>query len=287
MKKIICVLLSILLAACTQTVKRPTFTLKTYPKVDGSTVTVPLSEAICAALTQTSLEEVRPIILHNKTHPAYLNLIDKKTDLIFVTAPSDEELKYAAEKGIELEVVPIVAEAFVFLVNAENSIDNLTLGQIQKIYTGEIKNWNEVGGEDKPIIAYQRPVNSGSQTGFLNLVMKGLTPVIPPMDQIPVEMGDLIEFVASFDHQAAGIGYSYYYFVVDMWGNKNVKLLKVDGVYPDKTTISTKEYPITTAYYAVFRKDEKANSDVRKIVKWILSDEGQQLAQDAGYVKVR
>jgi phosphate transport system substrate-binding protein len=222
-----------------------------------------------------------------KTHPAYLNLIDKKTDLIFVTSPSAEELKLAQDKGIVMEVVPIVSEAFVFLVNADNPVDNLTLAQIQKIYTGEIKNWKEVGGEDKPIIAYQRPVNSGSQTGFLALVMKGLIPTNPPLDQIPVEMGELIDVVASFDHQAAGIGYSYYYFVMDMWGSQNIKLLKVDGVYPDKTTISQKNYPINTAYYAVFRKDEKKDSDVRKIVDWLLSDEGQQLAQDAGYVKVR
>jgi phosphate transport system substrate-binding protein len=287
MKKIAVVLLAFLLASCTQVAKRPSFTLETYPKVDGSTVTIPLSEAICAALTQKKLAEVRPYILHAKTHPAYLNLIDKKTDLIFVTSPSAEELKLAQDKGVAMEVVPIVSEAFVFLVNANNPVDNLTMVQIQKIYTGEIKNWKEVGGDDIPIIAYQRPVNSGSQTGFLALVMKGLIPTNPPLDQIPVEMGELIDVVASFDHQAAGIGYSYYYFVMDMWGSQNIKLLKVDGVYPDKTTISQKSYPINTAYYAVFRKDEKKDSDVRKIVTWLLSDEGQQLAQDAGYVKVR
>ncbi len=287
MKKILAVILTLFLAACSQTVTRPSFTLETYPKVDGSTVTIPLSEAICAALTKKTLDEVRPHILHTTTHPSYVNLIDKKTDLIFVTSPSDEELKYAKDKGVILEVIPIVSEAFVFLVNANNKVENLTLAQIQKIYTGEIKNWIEVGGEDKAILAYQRPLNSGSQTGFLKLIMQELTPMSPPLDQIPAGMGELIDVVASFDHQAAGIGYSYYYFVIDMWGNENVKLMKVDGVYPDKTTIASKQYPITSAYYAVFRNEEKANSDVRKIVKWLLSDEGQLLAQDAGYVKVR
>jgi phosphate transport system substrate-binding protein len=287
MKKIGIVLLTLLLGACTTSVKRPSFTLETYPKVDGSTVTIPLSEAICAALTGKTLAEVRPYIQHNTTHPAYLNLIDKKADLIFVTSPSADELKYAKDKGVELEVVPVVSEAFVFLVNAKNPVDHLTMTQIQKIYTGEIKNWKEVGGDDLSIIAYQRPVNSGSQTGFLDLVMKGLKPMTPPLDQIPIGMGDLIDIVASFDHQAAGIGYSYYYFVMDMWGDQNIKLVKVDDVYPDKTTISAKKYPITTAYYAVFRKSEKSGGDVRNIVKWLLSDEGQLLAQDAGYVKIR
>ena len=287
MKNSIIVLLVLLLAACSPTVSRPLFMLDTYPKIDGSTVTIPLSEAICAALTKKTLVEIRPFIKHNTTHLAYLNLIDKKADLIFVTSPSAEELAYAVEKGVALEVVPLVAEAFVFLVNADNPVESLTLKEVQKIYSGEITNWKEVGGEDKPILAYQRPVNSGSQTGFLALVMKNLVPMIPLKDRIPLGMGELIEFVAHFDNQASGIGYSYYYFVIDMWGNKNVKLLKIDGVYPDKTTISAKTYPITTAYYAVFRKDEKTGGKVTQIVNWILSEEGQQLAQDAGYVKVR
>ncbi|WP_269689150.1 PstS family phosphate ABC transporter substrate-binding protein, partial [Klebsiella pneumoniae] len=80
-------------------------------------------------------------------------------------------------------VVPVVAEAFVFLTHASNPVDNLTMKQIQDIYTGKITNWNQVGGEDLEIIAYQRPVNSGSQTGFLELVMKGLTPMVAPTTQ--------------------------------------------------------------------------------------------------------
>lgn len=61
--------------------KELAFTMETYPKVDGSTVTIPLSEAVAATLTHSTLEAVRPYIMHNKTHQAYLNLIDKKVDL--------------------------------------------------------------------------------------------------------------------------------------------------------------------------------------------------------------
>jgi len=284
-KKLLFVLLSFFLVSCTSS--RPSFTLDSYPIVDGSTVTIPLSEAICAALTEKTLEEVRPYIVHNKTHTAYLNLIDKKADLIFVTSPSADELKYASDHDVEMVVVPVVAEAFVFLTHASNPVDNLTMKQIQDIYTGKITHWNQVGGEDLEIIAYQRPVNSGSQTGFLELVMKGLTPMIAPTTQVIADMGGLIDVVATYDYRSTGIGYSYYYFVTDMWGNENVKLLKVDGVYPDETSITAKTYPINTAYYAVYRSDEKKNGDVRRIVDWLLSDQGQRLAKDAGYVKIR
>lgn len=287
MKKYLILFVVFLLLGCQKSYVQPTFTMETYPKVDGSTVTIPLSEAICAKLTGQTVEQVRPYILHTKTHSAYINLIDKKTDLIFVTYPSVDELKYAQDSGVELEIVPIVSEAFVFLTHKNNPVESLTLKQIQDIYAGTITNWRDVGGPDLPIIAYQRPVNSGSQTGFLDLVMKGLTPMTPPTEWIVAEMGMLIEAVATYDNQPDALGYSYYYFVVDMWGNENVRLMKVDNVYPNNATIASKQYPIVTNYYAVFRKSEAAGSSVRKVVEWILSDAGQKLAEDSGYVKVR
>jgi phosphate transport system substrate-binding protein len=99
-------------------------------------------------------------------------------------------------------------------------------------------------------------------------------------------MGELIEAVADYENAPDALGYSYFYFVTDMWGNENVKLMKVNGIAPDKTTIANGTYPIQTAYYAVYRKDEAKNSDVRKIVAWILSQDGQQLMEECGYVKL-
>jgi phosphate transport system substrate-binding protein len=258
-----------------------------YPKVDGSTVTIPLSEAIRAVLTNQTIEEVKPYVLHTKTHSAYVNLINKSVDLIYVTSPSKEELALAASVKVELEVIPIVSEAFVFLTNKENPVDSLTVEQIQRIYTGEYTNWKQVGGLDMPIKALQRPINSGSQTGFLDLVMKGLTPANAPIEWVPAEMGELVERVAQFDNASDAIGYSYYYYVTDMWVNSNIKLVKVNGILPTPKTIQDGSYPVHTAYYAVIRKDEASSSPVRKIIAYILSDEGQQVMEDSGYVKVK
>ncbi len=287
---IIIMFLTIPLVGCQNeevTTKELTFTLDNYPKVDGSTVTIPLSEAIASQLTGLTLEEVRPHILHNKTHQAYVNLINKKADIIFVTSPSEDELALAEENGVVLEVIPIVSEAFVFLTHSDNPVNGLTLEEIRNIYAGNISNWSEVGGLDTPIVAYQRPVNSGSQTGFLDLVMKDLIPMSPPTERIVAGMGELIDAVAVYDNMPDALGYSYFYFVVDMWGNENVKLLEIDGVYPDHETIRTGAYPVKTAYYAVIREDEPLDSPVRDMVAWILSRAGQSLAEEAGYVKIK
>lgn len=262
------------------------FEVGDYPRVDGSTATIPLSEAFAAAVMGLDIEEARQYIEHNKTHEAYVNLIDGKADIIFVTSPSEEELSYAREKNIELSVVPVVSEGFVFLTNSENPVKGLTLQQIKDIYTGKTNNWSEVGGSSKEIIAYQRPDNSGSQTGMLDLVMDGEKLMSPPMEQVVAEMGMLVDQVAAYTNKEDAIGYSYYYYVTDMWQNKNVKLLEVDGVYPDKTTISDGSYPIRTAYYAVLRADEPKGSNSRKLLKWILGEEGQKIAEEAGYVRL-
>lgn len=265
----------------------PAFTPETYPAIDGSTVTIPLSEALAGRLMDLPLDEARQYVLHNKTHPAYVNLIYGKADLIFVTGPSEEELKLAEDQGVELEVIPVVHEGFVFLANEDNPVEGLTLEQIRGIYTGKITNWKEVGGPDMAITAYQRPVNSGSQTGFLEMVMKEETPMEPLMEQVVAEMGALIDAVAAYDNKPSAIGYSYYYFVMDMWGSDQIKLLSVDGIYPDKETIRDGSYPLNTAYYAVIRKDEPENSPARKIIDWLLTEEGQRLAEEAGYVRAK
>lgn len=274
----------LMMAGCQKAPLR--LTMDEYPVIDGSTVTIPLSEAVAATVTEQTLEEVRPFILHNKTHQAYLNLIDKKVELIFVTGPSAEELALAKEAGVEFEIVPIVSEGFVFLTHADNPVDNLTSQNLKDIYSGKITSWSELGGDDVAIIPYQRPVNSGSQTGFLEMVMQGETPMAAPEEQVIAEMGMLIDAVASYKNTSSALGYSYYYFVTDMWGNDKVKLLKVDGIYPDDQTIQSGEYPFTTAYYAVMRKDTPSDSNARKVVAFILSEEGQALMEENGYVKI-
>lgn len=261
-------------------------TTEEYPVVDGSTATIPLSEAFASSVMHLPLEEVRQYIMHNTTHNAYVNLIDGTADIIFVTSPSADEMSYAEDKGVELSVVPIVSEGFVFLTSQENPIDGLTLQQIQDIYKGKITNWNQVGGQNQPVIAYQRPDNSGSQTGMYELVVPADEIADAPTEKKPQGMGELVDAVADFESGPGAIGYSYYYYVTDMWINEGIKLLAVNGVKPSAQTISDGSYPIQTAYYAVTRSDLPEDSSAAKLLAWILSEEGQKVAQEAGYVKL-
>lgn len=259
------------------------FSTENYPKIDGSTATLPLSEAFKANFTGTDISEIE--VEHSKTHNAYINLINGNADLILATYPSEEEQKLAKDQSVELEVVPIVKEAFVFFVNKENPVENLTLNQIQNIYSGKITNWKDVGGSDSKIVAFQRPENSGSQTGMLELVMQGKKMMEPTTETISQSMADIIDVISDYDNRETAIGYSYYYYVTTMYTSDKMKLLSVNGIKPTYENIQTGLYDIQTAYYAVIRKDEPENSNTRKLLNAMMSERGQNVAKEAGYVQ--
>lgn len=259
------------------------FTADNYPKIDGSTATLPLAEAFKANFTKTDIKDVN--VIHSKTHNAYVNLINGNTDLILVTYPSEDEQKLAQEKNVELEIVPIVKEAFVFFVNKSNAVNNLTLEQIPKIYTGQIKSWKDVGGENQRIIPFQRPENSGSQSGMLALVMKGQKMMDPTTETLAYTMADIVDVISDYNNGKYAIGYSYYYYANTMYSKDNMKFLAVDGIEPTYDNIKNGLYGIQTAYYAVIRKDEAKDSDARKLLEAMKSERGQEVAKEAGYVQ--
>lgn len=269
----------------------PIFSLEDYPKVDASLATQPLTDAFIENFTGTLPSEEE--LDYTNTHPGYVRLINDEVDLIVVTEPSEEELKLAEEAGVELEVIPVVKEGFVFYVNEKNPVKSLSLEQIQKIYTGEIKNWKEVGGNDSVIRAFQRPENSGSQTGMYSLVMKDKKMMQPPKEDLIETMFEIINLVSSYDNGENSIGYSYYYYATTMYDDMDkevadrIRLLEIDGVAPNYETIKNNTYPLETAYYIVINKNEPKDSNTRKLVDAMLSTRGQAVAKEAGYVPVK
>ena len=255
-----------------------------FPKVDGSTATQPLIDAFMSNFTGIPVEDL--INDYTKTHQAYVKLINDEVDLIIVTQPSEEELALAKQKGVELEVIPVVNEAFVFLANVQNEVDNLTVEDIQNIYSGKVTNWSEVGGSDSEIIPYQRPTNSGSQTGMLELVMQGIEMIEPVKETFEETMAGLITAIADYDNSKDALGYSYYYYATTMYSKENVKLMSINGVEPKFDTIQKGEYPIGTYYYIVINSNEAEDSSTRQLVEAMLSPRGQVVAKEAGYVPV-
>jgi len=270
--------------------------------IDGSTATIPVTAELFRQFFDFADFEIydNAVVYHSTTHDAYINLIDKSSriwderesraravSLIFVTPPSDEELDYAKSRGVELDLTPIAKDGFVFITHKDNPVDSLTIGQIQDIYSGKITNWKEVGGEDLEIRPYQREKNSGSQTAMENLVMQGKE-MLPPetvLADIWFGMGALVEAVAEYENGPSSIGYSYYYYLNNLYKNENIKVIEINDITPSNENLISGLYPFSTNYLAVMRKEDNEDEDspARKLRDYLVSPEGQKIIGMAGY----
>ena len=223
---------------------------------------------------------------------AYERLITGRTDLIFAAAPSQEQLEMARRAAKELHLTPIGREAFVFFVNSRNPVEGLTVEQIQGIYTGQITNWNQVGGKNQPIRPFQRLKNSGSQSALLRL-MGGLPLIDPEKEDRVGGMGGIIQQVASYRNYKNSIGFSFRFYASEMAANDQIRLLALDGVFPTKESIRDGSYPISDSFFAITAAPigapdpRESNPKLNAFLDWILSEQGQQIVEDSGYVSIR
>ena len=242
------------------------------PVIDGAAALLPIYAGFVQSIYPESSViyngedyDASSAMHYTNTRGAYKDIVDGKADIIICAQPSDEQLQYAKDNGVELEMVPIGSDAFVFIVNDSNPVNNITIEQIRGIYSGEIKNWKELGGKDIPIAAMRRNKNSGSQTALEKLM--GDTPIKP-------------DYTTLF---GSPIGFSFRYYVTGMLGEGKVKILTINGIAPTAGTIADGSYPVAGNIYAIYRKGE-TNENVQKAIDFMLSPEGQKIVEQSGYI---
>ena len=287
MKKLIALLVALtLLSALPALAACPQIDAVDYPVVDGSTATLPLSYLLMQTATGVTEEQAMDAIHASKTTESFYQLVNGNASLLLVYEPSADAWQIAEDEGVELEVQPIGLDAPVFLINTNNPVESLTQQEIVNLYAGRITNWAQVGGEDLPIIAYQRIENSGSQVMVEAQVMKDVPMMDAPRELRPSEMGELIDVISSYRNTADSIGYSVYYYVHNMYMQEGIKLLAIDGVQPSNETIASGEYPYRQPFYAVIRADAEWDSPARLLYDFLATPEGRELVEAAGYVAI-
>ncbi len=206
---------------------------------------------------------------YKNTVRGYKAIVDGDTDILFCAGPSEAQKQYAADAGVELVYVPIGLEGFVFFVNGKNPVNDLTVEEIRAIYAGETTNWKDVGGANRVINPVTRLEGSGSQTAF------------------EAFMGDRpIGWKSPFAITGASIGFSFRYYMDGIVENDAVKMLALNGVYPSAENIRNRSYPIVASFYAIYRADND-NPNIPRLIDWLLSEEGQTLIEQTGYVRLR
>ena len=241
------------------------------PVIDGAAALVPVFNSFVYSLYPENSVKYEngdftsdSALQYHNTRGAYKGIADRTIDIGILAGPNKEQIQYAKDKGVEFELTPIGRESFVFIVNKNNQVDNLTMKELKDIYTGKITNWKDVGGANRPINVVQRNKGSGSQTALEKLI------------------GEEIKgnFFGPF---GGSIGCSFRFYVEELTKHGHIKMLSLNGVYPSKENVQNESYPIVSNFYAVTRKGE-TNPNVQKVLDFITSPIGQEIIEETGYV---
>lgn len=198
----------------------------------------------------------------------------------------EEEITTARAAGIEPVEFIVANDAIAVVVHPDNPVSELTLVQVASIYKGEITNWQQLGGEDRPIVCLSRETNSGTHVYFLETVIRlgnqddksifsASTLLLPSSEGIIAEVSD----------NPNAIGYDGLGYITPEV--KMVALARSNGepyIMPSAETVLTEQYPISRHLFMYTRGQPQGV--VKDFLDWILSAEAQAIVKDLGFVPV-
>ena len=179
------------------------------------------------------------------------------------------------EKASGLVETEIALDGIAMVVNPENPVKDLTVDQIAKIYTGEITNWSEVGGNDEEIVVIGREAGSGTRDGFESITET------EDKCQYRQELTSTGDVIATVGENSAAIGYASLASV-----NDSVVALTVEGVEPNEDTILSGEYKIQRGFYFITKEDTPLTDAAQAFFDFATSDDASEIISEAGVVPV-
>ena len=177
------------------------------------------------------------------------------------------------EKAAGLTETVLCYDGIAVIVNPENTVEDLTLEQIAAIYTGEIKNWSEVGGADAEIVLIGREAGSGTRSGFEEIVE------VKDKCQYRQELSSTGDVITAVSQNPGAIGYASLASVKD-----TVKAVKVGGVTPSEATVKDGTYAIQRPFVLATKTDVKLNDAAQAFFDYVTSPDANEIIVAAGVV---
>lgn len=177
------------------------------------------------------------------------------------------------EKESGLKETVLAYDGIAIVVNPENPIADLSVEKIADIYTGKIKNWKEIGGQDAEIVLIGREAGSGTRDGFESIT--GTEEKCEYRQEL-TSTGDVITTVSSNPN---AIGYVSLAAV-----NNSVKAIKVDGVEPSEETVKDSSYVIQRPFVLVTKEGVELSKVAQEFFDFVTSDDATELISSAGVV---
>lgn len=180
------------------------------------------------------------------------------------------------EERLDLQETVVAIDGIGIIVNPDNPVTDLTLEQIGQIYTGEIKNWKEVGGSDAPVVLIGREAASGTRDGFEEVTD---TKDKCQYSQELTSTGDVVQTVSGNPN---AIGYASVASV-----NDSVKLVSVEGITPTTENIQNGEYKVQRNFVLVTKKDSPLSEAAQAFFDFATSTQADSLITEAGAVPIK
>lgn len=253
----------------------PCFAKNGDVKINGSTTVLPIAQA-CAEKFMEKNPDINISVRGGGSGVGISSLLDKTTDIADSSrAIKDTELDKAVSNGVDPKAHVVAMDGICLVVNPANGISALTTKQIKDIYTGIISNWKDLGGSDEKIVVISRDTASGTFEAFNELVL-AKSKVRP--DALMEASNQAVVSVVSKTSGAIGyVGLGY--------AQGDVKALSVNGIAPSKETVLTGKYPISRPLFMY--TNGAAQGAVKEFIDFVLSSDGQKIADEQGYVGLK
>ncbi|HKM32135.1 MAG TPA: phosphate ABC transporter substrate-binding protein [Oscillospiraceae bacterium] len=231
----------------------------------GSTSMEKVAKALAGAF-EAANDNVKVTVGGGGSGTGMTDAIDGKADV----GMASRNLKDT--EAAELDGTVIGIDGIAVVVNNANDVSDVTIEQLEKIYSGEIRNWSEVGGVDKPIVVIGREEGSGTRDGFESIVMKNSE---VSYGQELTETGSVLSTVGTTE---GAIGYASLANVDD-----SIKTLLIGGIAPSEATVLDGTYAIQRPFYFAVKK---GNDSVlaKSFLEFVLSDAGKEQVRNAGVI---
>lgn len=205
-------------------------------------------------------------------------LINGTTDVAEASRPMKDSEKDQLMKNRNLAVLelPVALDGLAVYVHEKNPINELTLEQLKKIYTGAAKNWKDVGGADERIILYGRENSSGTYAYFKEHVLENAD-YYPTTQTLP----GTAAVINAVSKDFRGIGYGGIAYLKGVKALKVKKNASTPGVEPSLENVQKNIYPISRFLYWYLAGQPK--DQIKKLTDWILTPEGQSVVNEVGY----
>lgn len=180
----------------------------------------------------------------------------------------------------DIKFIRIAWDALVFIVHKSNPVNNISLDDVREIYAGKIVNWRQLDGDNLPIkvfISRTKKGLSGVESSTNEMVLKGKEPAVTQNTLSLASTGIVEQMVEDTPEGFATTGFS-------SAKKRNVKILKLNGVYPDKKNIANDRYPFRRPLFLLTPENPKPA--VTKFIEFVLSKKGQQFISSQGVVSL-